>query len=696
MSSYDHPPLPRGSYTRMIDLLPDRERSAPIRCKVFSYNLSDRTGSTHLYEALSYTWGSGLARHSIIVNGYILPVTENLHTALLYLRDHQLVRTLWVDAICINQKDNDEKANQIPFMQYIYANADRVIVWLGEPDRNGGDALETIRRLAEHKALMRLKPRQFDHLRDDAACQKLLRNDWFRRIWVLQEVGVARCITVQLGLTKIDGYAFCEGVGSLDVSLLPEYILPVISLIQGSIFRSRNATDLPGILSIGELIDMYHSHSATVPHDKIYALLGLCSDDPETPCLKPNYHLTYDEVVEQVAHYVFGRECAVAILPGTQTAVIRGMGWILGHIVSVERNDSGYCDQVIQVSYHKTALGKMYQSKWANEWILRPSALPIQEYDVVCLLQGALWPTIVRLGKSQVSVVMSTVASQNRTKWKHNDAPLYYPSEQTMSRIQPQDWLPVDFILTWDVFQAHTRRSKESRQSPNPHSIQSNCLELGRQHILEDVAFHMLGETDLEGQIELLKHLLSQSLTKIPVSERVLQAAAAAQTTNCDLSSAVLLGEQKNLPLTEISVEAATTLDDLMRLLFYRDHSEKISEQVVLAAISNPEGSNILETFYAYQEELPISVDVVKFAAGRFIGSLSPRRYFEFVSPLLEGKIHWKAHPKVFWEHGKRCLDVMYRHQTYAVLEAVRDPEMGDMIKRMLREIEVERGPMQE
>ena len=61
-----------------------------------------------------------------------LLVTANLHGLLSEVRDRLLERVMWIDAICINQEDDNEKGRQVQSMAKIYAYANRVIVWLGE------------------------------------------------------------------------------------------------------------------------------------------------------------------------------------------------------------------------------------------------------------------------------------------------------------------------------------------------------------------------------------------------------------------------------------------------------------------------------------------------------------------------------------------------------------------------------------
>ena len=169
---------PVSSITRMIRLLPDADKSALIKCELLSYNLSGPGDGEHLYEALSYVWGSPDRSHSIILDGYVFPVTKSLHTALLHLRNRALDRVLWIDAISINQDDDNEKSKQIPLMRMIYAQARRVIVWLGDSKNDGDKALEMIGRLGRNQISLPIDEK------DRERCEELLQRDWFRRIWV--------------------------------------------------------------------------------------------------------------------------------------------------------------------------------------------------------------------------------------------------------------------------------------------------------------------------------------------------------------------------------------------------------------------------------------------------------------------------------------------------------------------------------
>jgi hypothetical protein len=188
------------------------------------------------YEAISYVWGSPLKRRDIIVDGVTVSVTENLHGALTAFRhkpeaghnDKQgaqrpQIRRLWVDAVCINQEDLQERISQVELMSLIYAGASRVLSWLGweqgaESRRHIQTAIRFIRSFMQdpdaglQKARVLLLHHDYladpiedlAHLSDND--RRLFENqapkwesvkfffeiEYFHRAWIVQELGLAR------------------------------------------------------------------------------------------------------------------------------------------------------------------------------------------------------------------------------------------------------------------------------------------------------------------------------------------------------------------------------------------------------------------------------------------------------------------------------------------------------------------------
>lgn len=109
------------------------------------------------YEAISYCWGDPADTREVYCDQKPLQVTNSLFTALKQLRFANQPRTLWADAICINQKDFVEKCAQINLMSQIYSKTTRVLIWLGD-DTTGLEGVEE----SMSEALRLLPPVVFD------------------------------------------------------------------------------------------------------------------------------------------------------------------------------------------------------------------------------------------------------------------------------------------------------------------------------------------------------------------------------------------------------------------------------------------------------------------------------------------------------------------------------------------------------
>jgi hypothetical protein len=106
---------------RLLDIRPGLF-DAPIQCDLRHASLISDPDFT----ALSYTWGDPKVRNPIKINGQSLDVTLNLYNALHHMRSLNEVRTFWIDAVCINQDDLEERAAQVLRMCDIYTIA---ITW---------------------------------------------------------------------------------------------------------------------------------------------------------------------------------------------------------------------------------------------------------------------------------------------------------------------------------------------------------------------------------------------------------------------------------------------------------------------------------------------------------------------------------------------------------------------------------------
>jgi hypothetical protein len=146
-----------------------------------------------------------------------LSITHNLSVALRHLRLSQSPRTLWVDAICINQHDYAERSMQVTRMAQIYKLAHKVVIWLRPESKDSGLSLATLDHLGTQVECMT----SGYSLRSPMATQKrwfhrscnlphstetwdailhLIELPWFDRLWVCQEAQLANFrATIQCG-----------------------------------------------------------------------------------------------------------------------------------------------------------------------------------------------------------------------------------------------------------------------------------------------------------------------------------------------------------------------------------------------------------------------------------------------------------------------------------------------------------------
>ncbi|CAG8977569.1 hypothetical protein HYALB_00013008 [Hymenoscyphus albidus] len=161
---------------RLLQILPDLSTDGLIQCQLRHSTLSKASG----YVALSYCWGDPVITQDIVVNGIVVPVTENLESALDQFQDpYSTSRRLWVDAICTNQHDLEEKGFQIQLMSRIYAEASEVLVWLGRA-YGGWEAKFRFQKII---ALARN-----DLMFDIHLIWSVIKDDYWQRVWIIQEI----------------------------------------------------------------------------------------------------------------------------------------------------------------------------------------------------------------------------------------------------------------------------------------------------------------------------------------------------------------------------------------------------------------------------------------------------------------------------------------------------------------------------
>ncbi|KAG0649579.1 Heterokaryon incompatibility [Hyphodiscus hymeniophilus] len=332
--------------------------------------------STPPFEAISYTWGNSAKTHSIIVNGRPLKTTAATYNALYSCSLWYRTRLVWIDYVCINQSNADEKSTQVGLMKEIYSSATRVVVWLAGPPKPTGlqHYVELVMRHIQDERVAVDIIREFSDLityygfsgydlsqavkREDrshrvyrlSALSDFLANPWFSRVWIIQEVAVAREITFLYENQPIEWQPVLEVMNSFQEPEMAAalagggrngdlqntnlfHVLVRIRNDTAKIRERRNnllfwlnplnrnadasctskALQMDSLLPLSLLLTKCADFNATDPRDKIYSMLGLASDDSPR-FIRPDYNKDTRTVYTEAAHYVLGTKHPLALL----------------------------------------------------------------------------------------------------------------------------------------------------------------------------------------------------------------------------------------------------------------------------------------------------------------------------------------------------------------------------------------------
>jgi Heterokaryon incompatibility protein (HET) len=319
-AQFAYSPLDRdvGSSFRIVTVLPG-ELHTPLSCTL---SLEDWRNPTNSYEAVSYFWGERLHPKTIRIDGRSFQVTSNLESALQHLRhgEEGQHRRLWVDAICINQKDTQERGQQVRQMFHIYNGAKQVIIWLGNAtlesnkaltfintslgpcfesvgfsctdekanivsefweawdDGKDGECLEAIDHL--------ITPR---HSKSWSGVAELLLRPWWSRVWIVQELISAQKATILCGKMSVPWPLLDMTIEMMFRNTKLEdlysrrkqelFHMAVEDAYGFAFERSHRILDGTGSLDLVMLMQITRYRDCQDPRDKVFSVLSLLSED---------------------------------------------------------------------------------------------------------------------------------------------------------------------------------------------------------------------------------------------------------------------------------------------------------------------------------------------------------------------------------------------------------------------------------
>jgi hypothetical protein len=333
---------------RILTLFKSRSERPQIHCSLKSFD------NPPPYTALSYTWGNQSRKRKILVDGQPFLATENLENALRHLRHEENDLYLWVDAICIDQNNDEEIEHQIRLMPVIFSNAQETRVWLGAEENNSDRAIDFVERLSRMhlegsssvddtsaEVADRALSGSSQPWEDEAelvALQDLLTRGYWFRVWIVQEIALSRNVAIFCGRRKLNWASVLNAT---------EFMIPHSELgwiifnhiarhpslkrdpAQGKLLKTlhdgmqriisiqsvRNDKLEPGDPnerppdSLLYLLSNHRSTEATEARDKYYALAGLVSEHDSilsqrssARSLEEIYMLAAESTTKEVQH----------------------------------------------------------------------------------------------------------------------------------------------------------------------------------------------------------------------------------------------------------------------------------------------------------------------------------------------------------------------------------------------------------
>ncbi|KAI0198187.1 heterokaryon incompatibility protein-domain-containing protein [Astrocystis sublimbata] len=317
---------------RVLVLEPDLEPSSVLRCRLEHVSLDQ---ADHDFVALSYTWGDDTQETSILLHDSWCAINKNLHLALLELRARGWCR-VWADGLCINQFDLEERSQMVLKMGVIYRSAQFVVSYLCTDDQSSlGKAvlaahlirravreLETWRPATQDRDRDRRRPKfnpdddleakmatwademcpaVAEKLQVDAesraALNRLVHHAYWTRIWIIQEISMNPRLEIIWAQSTFD-------IGEFAM------VLRILSHDQGigSQWRRQHIQQLADIrnsqlrlksISLVHALRRCRLAEASIPRDRLYALLGLTHDGAKLVSF-PSYRMKSEDICRDI------------------------------------------------------------------------------------------------------------------------------------------------------------------------------------------------------------------------------------------------------------------------------------------------------------------------------------------------------------------------------------------------------------
>ena len=251
------------------------------------------------YDAVSYTWGDDTSTTSVMCKGVSLEIRTNLFRALPFIHDFRpepRTRPLWVDAICLNQDDDDEKATHVPYMGQVYENATRTLIWLGEAADNSDLAMDDMESLTQklltvkNPSSLSVRQRLTNYdlpLPDDQrweALKVLQLRPWVFRLWTLQEIVLSKEAVLLCGRKSTSWDALvalhqaaiqAQLHAMVKAEANPETPYKQSQIVISHVDFLRRQRKTRNVITLPELLTLSADRGYSLPVDRVWALIGI-------------------------------------------------------------------------------------------------------------------------------------------------------------------------------------------------------------------------------------------------------------------------------------------------------------------------------------------------------------------------------------------------------------------------------------
>lgn len=412
---YQYKPLRRGLGHEIRLIVLFAGDSDDLSCDITTVNLADQPS----YEAVSYTWansnGDVSLTSSIQCRGATVAITKNCEAALRRLRLQGRNRRLWVDAICINQNDTEEKNHQVRLMSTIYSNAAQVLSYLGVESPQITRRLRAVITFLQDRSST---PSPDPSKKDDLLT--FLALPYFDRVWIMQEIGLAQLVTLIIGEYEI---RWTGDTISKMLAMCSQLDLKPPSVLRWTpSSRPEEQNDILAVLSKSR------NCSARDPRDKVYALLGL-TDLKLSSQFPVDYSLTHLEVYAKLAIYCIDK---------------------LGRFDVLQ-----HCQHVSDPDWHRTNTRRI--PSWIPQWDFKDAYEPLP-------------PQFTAIEKQHFASSWHMVPT-NPGAWLRNELPLQLLLERiTTDFASDPEYYSADPHLSTSTCREQVRRWSELESVHNPAS----------------------------------------------------------------------------------------------------------------------------------------------------------------------------------------------------------------------------------